>query len=170
ACHLPQAQVVAVDISPAALNLARENAARHGVEDKIEFVKMDLLRATPEDRFRRAFELIVSNPPYISRDEEELLPPEVRQFEPPEALFAEDPMAFYRALARLSRQWLVPGGWLLCELAPHRAGQVKNIFEKAGFTNLELFPDLAAKLRGIKARTPIKKEENRDQSKHLSRV
>ncbi len=88
--ELPQAQIVATDISPAALEVARRNAARHGVADRIEFCRANFLRTFVADSrpVKRCFDLVVSNPPYIGLDEAASLPREVREHEPHEALFA----------------------------------------------------------------------------------
>src|SRR5262245_30732558 len=83
--HLPQAKVMAIDSSEAALVIATQNAADHDVADRIEFVHSDLFDAVGQDR---KFQIIASNPPYVSESELARLPPDVRDFEPRQALVA----------------------------------------------------------------------------------
>jgi release factor glutamine methyltransferase len=109
--HLPVAQITAVDLSAAALSIARENAARHGVEDRIRFLTSDLLAALPGE----CFDAIVSNPPYIPASE--VLEAQVRDYEPEQALFAgADGLDIYRRLVPQACTALRPGGWLLMEI------------------------------------------------------
>ncbi len=117
ACELPQAQVVAVDVSPAALAVAAENAASHGVSERITCRVSDLLAGLPADL---VFDCIVSNPPYILERELAGLPPEVRH-EPRLALAAgPDGLAVIRQLLAAAPAWLAPGGLLALEIG---AGQ-----------------------------------------------
>ena len=92
ACILPRAEIVATDISAAALDYAHRNAARHGVSHRIQFLEADLLKVAIEAprRAESGFDLIVSNPPYVGRGDAASLPREVREHEPAEALFAGD--------------------------------------------------------------------------------
>src|SRR5207244_10461349 len=82
----PDIQVTATDISPAALSIARRNAARHGVTDRIRFETADLLDGLDAP----LFDLVVSNPPYVAARDRATLQPEIREFEPPLALFGGD--------------------------------------------------------------------------------
>jgi release factor glutamine methyltransferase len=114
--YLPSARVTAVDISPAALEVARSNAERHGVADRIELVESDLLAGIAPER---RFDFVVSNPPYVSTAELAALPPDVRKFEPHAALVA-GPIGT-EVIARLTDQAavrLAPGGWLISEISP----------------------------------------------------
>ena len=92
ASELPRAEIVATDISSAALDYAQRNAARHGVSNRIQFLKANLLEMAIEAprRGESGFDLIVSNPPYVGRNDAGSLPREVREHEPAEALFAGD--------------------------------------------------------------------------------
>lgn len=109
--RLPNAQITAVDLSTDALRIACENAARHGVEDRIRFIESDLLAALPGE----SFDAIVSNPPYIPS--EEVLEAQVRDYEPEQALFAGvDGLDIYRRLIPEAQAALRPGGWLLMEI------------------------------------------------------
>ncbi|MGB6158163.1 MAG: peptide chain release factor N(5)-glutamine methyltransferase [Acidobacteriaceae bacterium] len=108
---LPRAQVTAVDISAAALDVARENAERHGVAGRVRFVESDLLGAVRGERF----EVVVSNPPYVA--EGEVLEAQVREYEPREALYAgATGLEVYRRLIPEAWEVLVPGGWLVMEI------------------------------------------------------
>jgi release factor glutamine methyltransferase len=121
ALELPGSRVVAVELAPAALGYARRNAERHGAA--IEFHLGDGL-APLEGRF----DLIVSNPPYVDPAERDELAPEVREHEPPEALFAPpgDPDHWVRRLVGEARGRLAGGGWLLVELGSGQARRLEG--------------------------------------------
>jgi len=109
--HHPLAQVTAVDRSATALLVARDNAERHGVADRVRFVQSDLLAAVRCE----PFDLVVSNPPYVATSE--LLEPQVRLYEPQAALYAGPTgLEVYRRLIPQAQQVLVDGGWLLLEI------------------------------------------------------
>ncbi len=114
--HLPKSRVTAIDISPAALAIARGNAQTHGVLDRIEFVESDLFAAVPPER---RFDFVVGNPPYVGETELDSLAPEVRRFEPRVALVAgsRGTEVIERLLAQAVER-LHPGGWLLLEISP----------------------------------------------------
>src|SRR5450631_362115 len=123
ACRLPGALVTAVDISAAALVVARRNAERNGVA--IEFLQGSLL----EPVAGRHFDLIISNPPYISSSEIDTLKPEVRDFDPREALDGGlDGLEIYRRLIPEATAFLVFGGWLLVEVGAGQADDVSRLF------------------------------------------
>ena len=114
--HLPASRVTATDISPAALEVARANAQRHGVLDRIELVQSDLFAAIPAES---RFDFVVSNPPYVSESELESLAPDVRRHEPRVALVAgERGTEVIEALVRQAAEHLLPGGHLLVEISP----------------------------------------------------
>lgn len=109
--HLPLADVTAVDKSAEALDVARENAARHGVTERVRFLQSDLLGAVREERF----DMVVSNPPYIANSE--LLEAQVRLYEPQQALYAGPTgLEVYRRLIPAAKQAVADGGWLLLEI------------------------------------------------------
>lgn len=117
-------RVWASDISPAALLVARENARR--LNAKVEFLAADATRALAP----ASLDLLVSNPPYIP-DGETGLPSEVRDFEPPRALFAgPDGLAVYRKLTGDAARVLRPGGWLVLELGFKQTGHVRRMLER----------------------------------------
>lgn len=112
----PRFRVTAVDSSAAALEVARQNAADHQVAERIRFVEGDLLGGVPEEE---RFELVASNPPYVSQSEFEQLPADVRQFEPRQALVGgpTGTEVIARLIPQAARR-LVPGGRLLMEISP----------------------------------------------------
>ncbi len=124
------ARVIAVDVSPDALDIAGRNAERHGVADRIDFRQGDLLAAVPADG---RFDLIVSNPPYVTPGELAGLAPEVRDHEPRLALDGgPDGLAFYRRIAMGAGAFLKPGGWLLVEIGATQDDAVRGLFGERG--------------------------------------
>jgi release factor glutamine methyltransferase len=124
ATELPQARFVASDASPAALTIARRNADRHHVGDRIAFRHTDVV--PPEN----GVEMIVSNPPYIPAGARPSLPPEVRDHEPGVALFGgDDGLDFYRQLLDRPRA-LVNGGWLIVEVGYGQADTVRELVSR----------------------------------------
>jgi release factor glutamine methyltransferase len=127
--NLPSARVSGVDQSPEALELARRNAARHGVD--LTLLAGSLFEPVAGQRF----DLIVSNPPYIPTADLETLQPEVREFEPRAALDGgPDGLAFYRLIVPAAPEYLNPGGWLLFEVGIGQAAEVLGLLERHGFT------------------------------------
>ena len=140
--HLPAARVTAVDCSLAALAIARENAQRHDVADRIELVESDLMDALPADA---RFDLVVSNPPYVSESEWTELMPEVRDHEPRGALVAgpRGTEVIQRLLPQAAAR-LVPGGHLLLEISPMICDSVCELVEAdSHFGPAEVIKDLA---------------------------
>ncbi|NDQ56037.1 MAG: peptide chain release factor N(5)-glutamine methyltransferase [Acidipila sp.] len=144
--ELPEARVWATDISPAALEFARRNAARHDVTDRIEFLESDLLTAFlpgPTAASVAPFDMIVSNPPYIARDAAHQLPRDVREYEPAAALYGgKEGTELYAALIAQSAQLLTPGGLLVLELG---YGAAERVMDMLGFawTRVAVTDDLA---------------------------
>ena len=157
ASELPEAVVFATDISPAALAVARRNAARHTVADRIQFVASSLLdaflhesRAT--NQRPRPFGLIVSNPPYVGRREAESLPREVGSHEPGEALFGgEQGCEVYPPLVCQAETLLVPGGILVLELSYNALEPVRPLLGSPAWTKVSVTNDLAGIPRVIAA-------------------
>ena len=127
AVKCPTARVTAVDVSAAALALAKENAERNGAAERIRFAQGDGFAAvSPGQRF----DLIVSNPPYIATAEIETLQPEVRDFDPRAALDGgADGLDFYRMLAVRAGEFLQPGGRMMVEFGDGQADALKKILE-----------------------------------------
>ncbi len=117
AAHLPHAEIVALDLSATALAIAKGNAARLGLADRLTFFESDLLAALlPELETGLRLDVVVSNPPYVPDSDAPTLPPEVRDFEPHTALFAgPDGLAVYRRLIPQANAALRPGGLLALE-------------------------------------------------------
>jgi release factor glutamine methyltransferase len=145
--------LVATDISGGALALARENAKSAGVQDRIQFVNGDLLGPFHSSEERRAFDLIVSNPPYIIRSEIGSLAKEVRDYEPMIALDGgEDGLDFYRRIIPEAPGCLREGGWLLLEVGQAQAEMVAIQIQGSGaFWEAQIVPDLAGIERVVKA-------------------
>jgi release factor glutamine methyltransferase len=148
--ELPETRWVAVDLSQAALAVARDNARRHGVSDRIQFLQADLVTSfKPEPQFA----LLVANLPYVSRPEWEQLPRELH-FEPQEALMGgEDGLELIRPLAREAHHYLRPDGWLALEVGQGQAQKVEEMLrETGGYDRLEAVPDYHGIPRVMRAR------------------
>ena len=152
--HLPQARVTAIDLSASALSLAEENAQRNGVS--IRFLQGDLLAAVAlSDATTEVFDLIVSNPPYVSDADLSTVDPEVRDFEPHAALFAgPDGLAIYRRLIPASFAALKSGGWLVLEIGYGQSESVPALCAAAGFHRITTTPDLQGIPRVVAAAHP----------------
>jgi release factor glutamine methyltransferase len=151
AAERPDAEVHATDISEPALDVARENARRLGLERGVAFHPGDLL--DPLASLTGRIDLLVSNPPYVDSADRPGLAPEVRDHEPPEALFPPGgTLAVYRRLATAAALSLRGGGWLALEVSPFVAGEVSAILAPAGFAAPSVRPDLAGRPRVVFAR------------------
>jgi release factor glutamine methyltransferase len=145
--ELPQAEIHATDISAAALEIARANAARHQLESRIYFRQTDLLAGFEDN----SFDVIVSNPPYVGETEEDQVQLEVRKFEPRNAVFAGPTGT--EVIARLIPQAhaaLKPGGWLFVEISGTIAEEVKRLL--LGWHGVKITPDLQSIPRVVQAR------------------
>jgi len=142
--ELPQAQITALDISAAALGIARGNAERNGVAGRIDFKLSDLLGAVEGERFA----MIVSNLPYVPEGDRGSLAVEVREHEPVLALFAgEDGLDVYRRMIPAAFAALEDGGFLLMEIGYGQSQAVSELLGDAGFAGIEFVPDLQGILR-----------------------
>lgn len=156
AAERPRARIDAVDLSGEALSVARANAERHGVADRVSFHLGDLFAPLPEGR---RFDLIVSNPPYIPEREVAELPPEISRFEPKLALAAgDDGLDVLRRIAADAFSWLAPGGIILVEIGMGQADAVQALFAAAGLVALRSHADLAGIARVVEACRPAEKE------------
>ena len=140
----PGAQVTAIDASPDALELARENADLVGANGRLRLVEHDLTEGFGRD----AFDLVVSNPPYIEPEDIETLQPEVRDWEPRIALVAHGAT---EAVARAATEALRPGGWIVLEIAENQAQNVAGLLDDLGYERLRISPDMAGRDRVIEA-------------------
>lgn len=146
----PAARVHAIDISEEALALARENAARHKVGDRVLFFAGDGFAALPE---KIRFDLIISNPPYIPGAEIPALQPEVRDHDPRLALDGgPDGLDFYRRLAREAAPYLKPAGRIALEFGDGQADSLRQIFSQQNWIVEEVKPDYNQRLRILVAR------------------
>lgn len=146
------AQVFAIDISEAALEVARANALQLGGD--VHFLRQDILAAGAADAVfdccgREEFDIVVSNPPYVLRSEEESLHPRVRGFEPAAALFVEDtdPLLFYRRIAEAGQRLLRGEGVLWFECHAAHAGGVGRLLTGLAYKNVSVFSDLSGATR-----------------------
>ncbi len=145
--ELPAATFIATDISPAALAVAKRNAQRHAVADRIHFIEGNLLEARSPCVTRHSslfFDLIVSNPPYIGRREAVALPREVRDHEPESALYGgEEGYELYAPLITQAAKLLKPGGILVLELGHDSLPAVQPLLDAATWANIGITNDLA---------------------------
>lgn len=140
--NLPNARITAIDIQSEAIKIAQQNAAYHQVQDRINFIQQDVL-----DRnlaFPTKFDVIVSNPPYISRDEFDCLQEEVKNFEPYIALDGgSEGLTFYQRLTEIAPPLLERDGFVAIELGANQADAIKNFFANSGvFQYMEVIKDL----------------------------
>ncbi len=145
--HFAKCHVTAVDISPAALDVARRNAQRHALaDDRIQFVQGDLLSWCKPDQ---QFDLILSNPPYVSPEEFQSLAKSVRDFEPKLALVAEpDGGSIIVKLIEQAAKHLRPGGFLIFEFSPMLAGRLGQLITQPGdWSEPQITKDLAGHAR-----------------------
>jgi release factor glutamine methyltransferase len=151
--ELPQAHFYASDISPAALAVAQRNAARHNVSDRIHFAHHSLLaNAKANDRDLVFFDAIVSNPPYIGRRESASLEREVRDHEPPQALYGgEEGYELYGDLIAQAAAHLKPGGLLVLELGHNSLAAVQPLLAEPAWSYVNVTNDLAGIPRVIAA-------------------
>lgn len=141
AYHIPEAHVVAIDASAEAIELATENKNRLA-DVRTTFHVLNVFDPKIEELGK--FDLILSNPPYISTSEYAHLPLDVQRFEPRIALTDEgDGMKFYRRIAELSYSMLIIGGSVILELSYDGAARVAEIFDEAGFRSVSTIKDLA---------------------------
>jgi len=145
----PGAKVTATDVSDAALRVARRNAERTGVAERIRFLEGDLLKPVAAEQF----EFVVSNPPYVATDDRASLALEVRDHEPDVALFAgSNGLDIYRRLVPAAYRVLVAGGFAVFEIGYGQAEAVAELFSAAGFVDIEFAKDLQGVDRVITAR------------------
>ncbi|GAB6054249.1 peptide chain release factor N(5)-glutamine methyltransferase [Magnetospira thiophila] len=138
--ELPEATGLGVDLSFGAVAVARDNAEALGLQDRADFVVGDWWAPV-----RGRFDVVISNPPYIRRDDLAGLAPEVRQYEPRQALDGgPDGLDFYRRLAAEVPRYLVDGGWLAVEVGQGQADDVTALFRRAGLHGLSMRQDLSA--------------------------
>jgi release factor glutamine methyltransferase len=135
---LPKAHIAAVDLSPQALLVARENAGSNQVAGRIEFFEGDLLAPVAG----RRFSIVASNPPYVPLTDRDSLSVEVREHEPHGALFAgEDGLDIYRRLIPEAREHLLPGGWLVMEIGYGQRDAIETMLQSNGYAETHFVED-----------------------------
>lgn len=147
--ELPGAEIEATEISRPALEIARANAARHGLQDRIRFYETDLLAGLEEN----AYDFVVSNPPYVGESDEDQVQLEVRKFEPRNAVFAGPTgLEVIERLIPQAKEKLKKGGWLIFEISGTIAPLVEPLLRH--WQTIEVTPDLQGIPRVVRARRP----------------
>lgn len=145
--ELPKSRGLGVDISPKALSIARENAEDLMLAERCDFRQSDW--ATEIDQAEK-FDIILCNPPYIAESEAIDLAPDVRDYEPHTALFAEDNgLLAYKKLAEVIPRLATKTGQIFLEIGHTQASEVSDIFEKVGACDLTIISDLAGRDRCV---------------------
>jgi len=158
ASRVKDAKVTLADISPKALSVAKENVALNKLSGRVRCVAADALK--PAFPFLGKFDMIVSNPPYITGEEMKDLPKSVADYEPHLALYGgEDGLDFYRSIAKNFAPALNPGGYLAFEFGETQGDDVCAILEKNGYTILERARDYNGRERAVLAQYG-RKDEN----------
>lgn len=139
---MPQAQVYALDVSNDALRVARQNAANRSLQ--IDFIQADILEWELIFQNEQRFDIVVSNPPYITVAEQGDMHSNVLEYEPHLALFVADstPLLFYEHIAAFAYQHLVPRGGLYFEINQQYGSRVQELLQKKGFDGAQLYRDL----------------------------
>lgn len=152
--ELPQTEIFAIDISPSALEVATYNATQLGA--KVDNRLADILHFEAIADTLPQFHVIVSNPPYIYPADKETMHPNVLQYEPLSALFADhsDALVFYTRIGEFGMQKLQSGGHLYFEIPETRAPEIETRLATLGYQNLTLLPDLQGKPRILIAQKP----------------
>ena len=150
ASRLKDARVTLGDLSKEALSVARKNIQRNHLGGRVSCVQVDAMEVPPA--FLGKFDMIVSNPPYVTAGEMEELPPSVKNFEPHMALYGgPDGLDFYRSITERYRSILKPGGFLCYEFGMGQGDAVCAILEENGFTVLERTRDYNDRERAVLA-------------------
>lgn len=141
--HVDRAFITAIDIDPEALAQAQANAQMHRVQSRIAFQRQDVFSVKPE-LLPEKMDMVISNPPYVSSDEYEKLPIEIKNFEPRQALDGGiDGLQFYSKIAELSPGLLADGGWLVLEIGADQKEAVHTILSEVNaFRQIKVIHDL----------------------------
>lgn len=152
AAELKIAEIVAVDNSPEALEVARSNAATHKVQDQIQFIESNWFASIPKERFN----FIVSNPPYISTSEQEEMSEETKMFEPEAALFAgNEGLEHYEHILQNAGDYLELDGIIFFEIGHRQSTSIQKIANQCGYENIDFTKDLQAISRVAVIKKPI---------------
>lgn len=137
---LSQSKIVAVDVSNEALKVAEENVNKHNVINQIELVRKNILEDT--NFYNLKFDIIVSNPPYVSINEYQSLQEEIILYEPQIAVTDnDDGLKFYRKISEIADKNLKTGGRIYLEIGAGRSEQIENILTTTGFSNIQFVKD-----------------------------
>ncbi|HEX8091641.1 MAG TPA: peptide chain release factor N(5)-glutamine methyltransferase [Blastocatellia bacterium] len=148
AYHIPGARVIAIDISSAALDVARANAERHQVQNRIEFIEGDLLEplgklAHATCGLEAAVDFLASNPPYVEEERPEAVNPEVRDWEPALALYGgADGLDYYRRLLDEGARYVKSGGYLICEIGYAQLEAIRGMIDVTKWELVDVTRDL----------------------------
>ena len=146
--YIPQSRITALDISDEALIKAKQNAFDLGVSDKIDFIKSNLFDSL---EYSVKYDIIVSNPPYVSKIDMGTLPEEVNE-EPPAALYGGvDGLDFYKKIIRGAPKFLKKNGFLIMEMGYDQSLSVQDILKDSGYRDIEIFKDYSGIDRIAKA-------------------
>lgn len=153
AANAVEAEIIAAENSRTALQVAQKNIETHELEGRVTLIESDLFAGMGKAD-KSVFDLIVSNPPYVSTQEYEKLEPVVRDYEPKEALLAgNDGLDYYRRIVAEAEPYLADGGLLMVEIAYNQADDVTKLFEKSGYLDeVAVVKDHLGHKRVIKAR------------------
>jgi len=165
---LPALQVMGVDVSEEALEVAAQNAMLNGVQ--VAFHRVDILKPDTWSDTLPAMDLLISNPPYIPEKEQSVMSAQVLDYEPHGALFVpdEDPFVFYRALIDLLSQKGKPGAILLAEANEFHARSVSALLEEKGLTSVQVHEDLQGKARMVSGQLPKREADPATDKEHYS--
>jgi release factor glutamine methyltransferase len=132
--HLPGSKVVASDLSKDALEIAGKNSVQNGTESQVKFIENDILKSYPDEK---EFDVIVSNPPYVSGNDFEKLRPELKVYEPRQALTDDaDGLIYYREISLKAKELLRPGGRLYFETGEGQSQAVRKILEENNYKSV----------------------------------
>lgn len=148
--HLPDIKVMAIDVSPEALQVAKTNAQLNEV--MVDFIEADVLNPKSEIQNSK-FTVIISNPPYVTPADKQQMHVNVVEFEPHTALFVpqNDPLLFYKAITAYAKNNLTPGGMLFLEINESYGNETVELLTNNGFTDIELKNDMSGRHRMVKA-------------------
>ena len=149
---LPAAQLTAIDVSPTALTIARPNAKRNHVADRVRFLEGDLLAPVAGE----LFDFVVSNPPYVAENDRASLSVEVRDHEPAIALFAGSGLEIYRRLIPAAHAVLISGGFLALEIGYGQDSAIAALLADSNFEQIEFTVDLQGIPRVASGRRPLR--------------
>jgi release factor glutamine methyltransferase len=145
--EIPNATAIATDISDAALHIANQNAEKHELTDRIQFIKSDWFESV-----KGMFDIIISNPPYIESDDIPNLDKNVREFDPLRALDGgADGLSPYKVILPQIRNYLKPNGLIALEHGLGQGVRIKRLIENAGLSDIQQHYDLGGRDRVITA-------------------